>query len=174
MSVIVVCGLPKTGTSSMRDALNILGYRHGRIDEIGKKVKGDVHFTGDDVNKPLDRYQKLDEIYPDAKFILTLRTDKTTWWNSIYKWARRKDKINDTFIKNQRKEMYGHSMPTEENKQDFLRVYDKKAYDTIEYFDRRYSKLLVFISGKDGWEKLCKFLNKDIPDREFPHSNKNK
>ena len=26
----------------------------------------------------------------------------------------------------------------------------------------------------DGWEKLCKFLNKPIPDMEFPHENKNK
>jgi hypothetical protein len=26
----------------------------------------------------------------------------------------------------------------------------------------------------DGWEKLCKFLNKPIPDMEFPHENKSK
>ena len=24
----------------------------------------------------------------------------------------------------------------------------------------------------DGWEKLCKFLDKEIPDVDFPHKNK--
>jgi hypothetical protein len=26
----------------------------------------------------------------------------------------------------------------------------------------------------DGWEKLCKFLNKEIPNIDFPHKNRNK
>ena len=26
-------------------------------------------------------------------------------------------------------------------------------------------------TAKDGWEPLCKFLGKDIPDQPFPHTN---
>ena len=32
-------------------------------------------------------------------------------------------------------------------------------------------KLLVF-DVKQGWEPLCKFLNKDVPAKPFPHKNK--
>ena len=28
------------------------------------------------------------------------------------------------------------------------------------------------ITQGDGWDKLCPYLNKDIPDTAFPHSNK--
>ena len=31
-------------------------------------------------------------------------------------------------------------------------------------------KLLVY-NVKDGWETLCRFLGKDIPDQPFPHRN---
>ena len=24
----------------------------------------------------------------------------------------------------------------------------------------------------DGWEKLCKFLDKEVPNADFPHNNK--
>lgn len=33
-------------------------------------------------------------------------------------------------------------------------------------------QLLVYKMG-DGWEPLCKFLNKVVPVTEFPHKNKN-
>ena len=28
------------------------------------------------------------------------------------------------------------------------------------------------ITQGDGWDKLCPYLDKDIPDTIFPHSNK--
>ena len=31
-------------------------------------------------------------------------------------------------------------------------------------------KLLIF-NVKDGWEPLCNFLGKAIPDKKFPHKN---
>ena len=33
------------------------------------------------------------------------------------------------------------------------------------------SQLLVYMVG-EGWDKLCTFLEKDVPDTEFPHENK--
>ena len=172
-NIVITVGLPKTGTSSMRDALNTLGYRHGSVNEIGKKVKGNVHFTGDDVCKPLNRYKKLDSIYPNAKFILTVRKDKDEWFNSVYRWARKdRSKINNDALKIQRKKMYGHEMPTEKNKYGFTSVYTNRTTELYSYFMGR-NKLLIFISGVDGWDKLCKFLNKPTPNIPFPHSNKN-
>ena len=31
-------------------------------------------------------------------------------------------------------------------------------------------RLLVYQVG-DGWEPLCKFLGRPVPDRDFPHAN---
>lgn len=46
-----------------------------------------------------------------------------------------------------------------------IRFLNKK---NIDYLD------MNICDEGDGWEKLCKFLNKPIPDMEFPHENKNK
>ena len=32
-------------------------------------------------------------------------------------------------------------------------------------------QLLVYKVG-EGWDRLCEFLDKDVPDTEFPHENK--
>jgi len=47
--------------------------------------------------------------------------------------------------------------------------YNKRA---IEHFKERTDKLLVMnIIDGDGWDKLCNFLNKPIPNKPFPHKN---
>ena len=33
-------------------------------------------------------------------------------------------------------------------------------------------KLLIY-NVKEGWEPLCKFLEMNVPDKPFPHKNKN-
>ena len=33
------------------------------------------------------------------------------------------------------------------------------------------SNLLVYNAG-EGWERLCEFLGKEVPDKEFPYENK--
>ena len=32
--------------------------------------------------------------------------------------------------------------------------------------------LIIDITKGEGWEKLCLFLNKEIPNTEFPHRHK--
>ena len=49
------------------------------------------------------------------------------------------------------------------------------AFDFAEtsYFAQKVpkDKLLVY-NVSDGWEPLCQFLGKDVPDCPFPHKNK--
>ena len=33
------------------------------------------------------------------------------------------------------------------------------------------SKRILEFKVQDGWEPLCKFLGKEIPEEDFPHSN---
>lgn len=50
--------------------------------------------------------------------------------------------------------------------------FDRHNKEAVEYFKNRPQDLLVIdITKGDGWEKLCPFLNKDIPDVPFPKSN---
>jgi hypothetical protein len=43
----------------------------------------------------------------------------------------------------------------------------------IDYFADKPDKLLVICwENKDGWNKLCDFLNKSVPKVPFPHLNK--
>ena len=58
------------------------------------------------------------------------------------------------------------------NYDDFRKGYEKHHFDVTSYFkDRPNDFLLIDIIEGDGWEKLCKFLNCDIPDVAFPNTN---
>ena len=160
-------GHPKTGTSSLYKALKILGYRTVRlfdgiilykgekeryIPKI-KKSKYDAY-----VDYPMGKgnlYQEIDKAIPNSKFILTIRDKKSLEksYKNFYKNAPFSDRLlKDLEIK--------ISNVNERNKQ------------ITEYFKDRPSQLLIMnIIEGDGWEKLCDFLNKPIPNKCFPHKN---
>ncbi|EOO03319.1 putative efflux pump antibiotic resistance protein [Phaeoacremonium minimum UCRPA7] len=53
----------------------------------------------------------------------------------------------------------------------------RKTYD--EHYPRVRAlvpadRILEFELGKDGWNELCAFLDKDVPDQPFPHMNEAK
>ena len=51
-----------------------------------------------------------------------------------------------------------------DDKKNTIDVYSKHNKEVIEYFENRPNDLLVldFTKG-DSWEKICPFLNKEIP-----------
>ena len=172
----------KTGTSSLHKALNILGYRTVRIFKWGEifNRKFDIYleyleelrlqqwkpyinkikkFNYDAyVDFPMghdDVYKAVDKTFPDSKFILTVRDSKS-------------------FAKSF--ENYFKGSPWEIKKPRDLekRVKEFKNHnkEVIEYFKNQPSKLLILnILKNEGWEELCKFLNKPIPTKPFPHKN---
>ena len=56
------------------------------------------------------------------------------------------------------------------DKDKFIKAYDNHCADVTEYFKYREDDLLTIniCDDKDGWEKLCLFLNKPIPKVDFP------
>jgi hypothetical protein len=59
------------------------------------------------------------------------------------------------------------------DKDIFTDVYHKFHRGVEDHFRGREDKLLILdICGGDGWEKLCPFVGKPIPDIPFPHENK--
>ena len=94
---IFCIGLSKTGTTSVTDALKILGYDavHWYATRLAFRYVDDETCDGIDIDwsfferhdafadTPIARiYPRLDERYPDAKFILTLR-DADAWLASF-------------------------------------------------------------------------------------------
>ncbi len=171
-------GLSKTGTSSLAQALQILGYK--TLDNMGasRYVAGDLssidlatveaHEALTDTPIP-SFYRELDARYPGSKFILTVR-DRPGWLKSCMK------QFNARFAETQSEpnrrlfeDLYGTNVFDEAR---FSAGYDRFVAGVLDYFKDRPSDLLVLdVAGGEGWEKLCPFLGKPIPDVPFPKAN---
>ncbi len=176
-------GLGKTGTTSIGDALELLGmkrltWRRPLSAALMRAVaRGDfprlfetayAYDALEDFPWPLV-YRELDAHFPNAKFILTVRKDPAAWlsaltWQTVGKSRRRLAAY---------KQIYGYHYP-HENPQAFIDYYAKHAEQVTQYFaDKHPGKLLELCFERgDGWNELCPFLELPVPDVPFPHSNR--
>ncbi|KYK33200.1 MAG: hypothetical protein AYK22_01440 [Thermoplasmatales archaeon SG8-52-3] len=156
---IFCIGYVKTGTTSLYKALSILGYRSVKMlrgcvkpkEGWIKYIKSCKYDAYTDYPMFVDNFFKeIDKAYPNSKFILTIR-DINSWLKSY---------TNYYFVSSDLSKNEGKQKLNEHNKK------------VIAYFKDKPSKLLVMnIIDGDGWEKLCKFLNKPVPNKPFPHKN---
>ena len=169
-------GFHKTATKSLKEALEILGYKvtgPNGVQEVSteKDLYKIVDNLLDSYNAFQDNpwplvYEYLEKRYPNARFILTLR-DESEWIKSVVKYFGNKPTSMRKFI-------YGYAYPLG-NEKHYIERYKKHNERVLEYFQDKQEKLLILdITKGDGWEKLCPFLNKEIPKMtQFPHKNKN-
>lgn len=180
-------GLSKTGTLSLRTALQKLGlnalhYDTQRLNHVLDGSDSSPNFRiYDDVDAVTDLpaaafYDELLQAYPKAKAVLTIR-DVDAWWESIEKhfnWNfcipafnpfKRQDRIFRASLRNY---VYGSTRATE-----FLY---KKRY--LEHNARVQAQvpahrlLVMDITAGDGWDELAPFLGLPVPAIPFPHENK--
>jgi hypothetical protein len=172
-------GLNKTGTSSLHEALQILGYRtlhwggpHARslVRKAMAEDKPMLHYLDPELEAVLDleevtyNFQLADAQYPGARFILTVR-DLDSWVES-----RRRHVEN-----NRRAKAAGRY------RGPFLEI-DVEAWVTDylthtgrvrDHFEGRPQDLLELdIAVGEGWEPLCAFLGHDVPEVPFPAQNR--
>jgi len=164
-------GVAKTGTTSLTEALKILGYSAIHSTEIYRLY--------DEVNAATDtsiavRYKELDIIFPNSKFILTTR-DLNDWLASFEAHAR-KLVIDDLDLYRRfefswiRAKLFGK---VQFDKDLFAQGYKRHYQDVNDYFRNRPQDILILnICDGEGWPKLCSFLNKPIPSVPFPNLNK--
>ena len=177
-------GLSKTGTSSLTEALNLLGVRtvHYPHDEqtLRELRSGQYrlslldNFQGVTDIPVAPFYAELDRAFPGSKFILTVR-EKEAWlrscevhWRLLMQWWENfpEFKIFHEFASAR---TYGVIQYSRER---FSLVYDTHVANVRAYFSERPDDLLVMdICAGDGWEKLCPFLRLDQPHAPFPHAN---
>jgi 3'-phosphoadenosine 5'-phosphosulfate (PAPS) 3'-phosphatase len=171
-------GLSKTGTTSLASALELLGYRTKdypglevyQPDDLGTLDARLLSSYDAFTDTPIPSlYRALDRAFPGSKFILTVR-DMEGWLKSCRKQFTQKlaDKQNEAhnrlFI-----DLYGTPVFDEAL---FRAGYERFVRGVMDYFKDRPQDLLVLnVTAGEGWEKLCPFLGKPIPDLPFPKAN---
>ena len=175
MTPKVFCiGFHKTGTKSLANALNRLGYRvtgpNGVNDpDISKNVYAMAYSLVEQYDAFQDNpwpiiYKELDKKYPGSKFILMLRSSDSWIKSQVGHFGLRETPM--------RKWIYGVGCP-EGNEHIYIRRFENHNKEVMAYFKERTNDLLVMnLENGDGWEKLCPFLGKNIPNIPFPHVNR--
>jgi len=163
-------GLSRTGTRSLAEAFQLLGYTF-----IHNPGKNGLLFQGRldgacDIS--VTRYYKeLDEKFPNSKFIHTIR-EKEQWLKSMeMHYASKPSETCTPRIIGNRIAVYGQ---VDFNKETFSKKYDQHYKDVDIYFKERPSDLLTInLCEGDGWEKLIPFIgHTKIPRGPFPHKNR--
>ncbi|CAO3629789.1 unnamed protein product [Mucor hiemalis] len=125
-------------------------------------------------------YKELLNRYPDAKVILTIRS-ADSWYNSVkntlHRHSLRSDKIDpnhptyrvarmiNTFLF---EGLIGDTDRFEQNEMQIKQMFIDHNEEVMKFVPK--DQLLVLELG-EGWEKLCAFLGKEVPDVPYPILN---
>ena len=167
-------GFQKTGTSSLRRALKMLGYRVAGPNWINdpdiqetvyEKAFGIIdRFDAFQDNPWPILYKELAERYPTSKFILTIRP--------VDEWILSAVKHFGSNVTPMRTWIYGIGNPVG-NEERYQDRYTRHNNEVMAYFRDQPERLLIMnVTEGDGWDLLCPFLDKEIPEMTFPHANK--
>lgn len=180
---IFAIGLSRTGTRSLTEALKRLGYRiaHYPVDrktfreltagQYRLSILDEFDGISDITSVPF--FPQLDKHYPGSKFILTVR-DRESWLRSMenhFRYNPLSYLVPDLLTERKmrrflRAAVYGCYTF---NRERMSYVYDLHHERVREYFKDDLHRLLVIdiVSGQ-GWETLCPFLDKPMPNEPFP------
>lgn len=177
-------GLSKTGTRSLHDALQTLGLRsvHWGGPELQTAVQ-----RGPEINAAVERalaegrpllddleeadaysdilalsrhFDVLDRQYPGSRFILTVR-DLDEWL------ASRKRHVEANQAMRDRGEYLGTFLEVDLDGWRAEAVAHERRVRS--YFAGRPHDLLVMdVAAGEGWEVLCPFLGRPVPEQPFP------
>lgn len=186
---IIGAGMGRTGTASLKVALETLGVGHcyhmsevlknpefidGWISAAEGNPDWDKIFSGyaATVDNPGCNYWKeLAAYYPEAKVILTTR-DANKWFESTNETIHSAE-----FARYMKNSPFGEMIQKTMWNRMENRMQDR-AY-MVDFFERRSEEIINSISTErlliyqvsEGWDPLCEFLDVPVPDAEFPRIN---
>ncbi len=200
MLKVIGAGLSRTGTSSLHQALQVLGlscihFDQTRLSDVldGSNPRPDFR-RYDDVDAVVDLpaayfYRELMDAYPTSKVVLTTR-DIEAWWKSIEVHFNALAPIPEherILGRLRQKAGWRDAQQTFDAWRRQLRclVYGSSVAKEFLYKKRfvehnalvaasvaRERLLIMDISAGDGWETLCPFLGTAIPATPFPHQHR--
>ncbi len=170
---IFCIGMNKTGTISLHEALETLGYRslHWGGPEIAIQImmcaEADKPLLSDigdwdaysDIWVLSERFDVLDRQHPGSRFILTTRP-REDWVESRRKHVLRNQE------RAARGEYTGNFLDIDPDA--WRAEWDLHHQRVAAHFAGRDDLLTIDITAGDGWELLCPFLGHPIPDQPFP------
>ena len=186
---IIGAGLGRTGTASLKVALEQLGMGkcYHMTDVLKDPPRGKAWVEAAKGNADWDTifdgyggsvdypgctfWEELADYYPDAKIILTTR-DPVRWWESANETI-----MSQMLIDGIKGSPFGELMQrivfdTVENRmgdKDFMVSYFEKR--NAEIIEKVPPERLLVYQVREGWGPLCEFLGKPIPEVEFPRIN---
>lgn len=186
---VIGAGFGRTGTDSLKKALEILGFgpcchmfeiipypervQTWRGIAHGDKPNWDQVFS--DFNATVDwpsayYWRELSAHFPYAKIILSVR-DSNSWWESmdktIFKLLRKTSDDPGTIARKLiATDVFGGQI---NNRDHAISIYEQNTKDVQAAFGQ--DRLLTYEVGS-GWAPLCDFLGCPIPDTPYPHGNK--
>lgn len=183
---IIGAGFGRTGTDSLREALNILGFGpcHHMFEVTNNPLMKsrwrafmadgvpdwDALFEGyrSCVDWPSVHYwRELVDAYPQARVILSWR-DPESWWTSyeatLLKYFQTTEDHDSVGFRIFEK-AFGERAADRDH---ILGVYRDHIAEVIATVPE--DRLLVFKLG-DGWEPLCEHLGVPVPDQPYPFRN---
>jgi len=186
---IIGAGMGRTGTASLKVALEALGigrcYHMSEVLKNPESVKGwvsaadgnpdwDTIFSGYSAtvdNPGCNYWKELAAYYPNAKVILTIR-DANMWFEStnetIHSAEFARFMKNSPFGEMIQKTMWDRMENRMQDREHMVDFFNKHSRDIITSIPAE--RLLVYQVG-DGWEPLCKFLDVPVPEMGFPRIN---
>lgn len=211
---VIGSGYGRTGTFSLKTALDELGYKTYHMKEIVHasllsdvhvwKMEAETNCSDVDAMKELfDRggwtaavdfpssmcWETLIKAYPAAKVIHTERESADKWWDSASStiaFMGTKFPLNVVqrvvpfFIAHSAMVDSLWSFVTKKNvsvrDDGFPFIYKQQFIDGYESNNARVREIvpsdrLLVQNHKNGWTDLCTFLDKDVPELPYPHSN---
>ncbi len=190
---VIGAGFGRTGTMSLKQALEQLGLGrcHHMEEVMGHPAQvplwADAAAGKPDWNRIFDGYgcmvdwpgahfwRELADFYPDAKVLLSVRPEEA-WWNSysetIATVLAMREKIPVPHIR----DMMGvaqtliaeRTFKGATDKVSILSAYRRRIEEVKAAIPPE--RLLVF-NVAEGWEPLCRFLGKPVPETQFPRVN---
>jgi hypothetical protein len=152
-------GMGKTGTTTLINALDILGWGPGYHGPIPRKIYRAPSAADGAV---AIRFRELAKRFPQARFILTVR-DKESWLRSRENHKRRYKP--DPRFAHVRQYFYATNTPQAE---DEWPAYQRHVADVRQFFEGGDRLLELDICGGEGWEKLCPWLGVPVPENYSP------
>lgn len=198
MGLEVICvGYGRTGTLSLRSALEKLGYPCHHMEEFFKNNKADpIPFIEAEAGKDVDWdiilkdyrattdwpsarfWEQLVKRYPKAKVVLTVR-DPESWYRSCTETiVHGTHQGLPSWVYPKRYQNISSMINKVVWQGEFENRFHDKAF-AIQKFNNHIERvkqvveperLLVF-RVQEGWEPLCKFLDLPIPGEPFPRVN---
>ena len=190
---VIGAGVGRTGTLSLRLAINRLGFGPcHHMEEVIRDVPEQVRLWTAALNGHPDWnatykgfesavdwptaafYSELVDVYPSAKFVLTHR-DPEDWADSfgatIYKLVEERDKAPPV-MKDFLAMCYGvvarTGFPAGLNRDALIVAFT--AHNEAVKRSVPADRLLVY-QVKEGWGPLSKFLGTEVPEEPFPRTN---